>query len=364
MQLRTTIPNKAFWSWFTALWLLGVAVYAAYLLLDVTTALAADNWPRDVATVTTSQVISRPGRRGSRNLTAEISYTYTTGGQLLSSSSISPIRLGASPDAVILVTRFPEGTTTEAAVNPDDPAEAYLQTGFRWSMASAILILLPTLCIGGAAACMSFFRRTPDGAGFIGPYTVYPTPLPRLVTLQLPASAVGLLWAAITGGIGILLLLLLNGFVPTWNSRTIIPPGINPGPGDLPWLVPATIAASTLAGVCGYLWRHRQLSACQHEIVIDVARQLLITPKSWRSKRRAVSLSEITHFTSDRIETQFGTKKQVRFDICPVDKLGAKGSKLLSCSTAIDASAVVLWLNESIGADLETINPIETETVD
>jgi len=361
MQLRTTIPNKAFWSWFTALWLLGVAVYAAYLLLDVTTALAADNWPRAAATITTSQVISRPGRRSSRNLTAEISYTYTVGGKLLSNSSISPIRLGAAPHAVILVSRFPQDTTAEAAINPDDPSEAYLQTGFRWSMASSMLILLPTLCIGIAAAFMSFLRRTPNGAGFIGSYTVYPTPLPRLVTLQLPASAVGLLWAAITGGIGILLLLLSDGFVPTWNSRTVIPPGINPGVGDLPWLVPATVAASALAGVCGYLWRHRQLSACQHEIVIDVARELLITPKSWTSERRAIGLSEITHFTSNRIETQFGTKKQVRFDVCPMDKLGNKGTKLLSCSSTTDASAVVLWLNESTGADLETIRPIHTD---
>ena len=355
MNLSTQAPNKTLLTWLTALWLVGVAVFAFITIGQIHPAVAADSWPRRTATITTSQVITRTGGRRSRREVAEIRYQYQVNESNFSSSSISSIPFAASGNARVLVGRFPQDSSTEVAVNPLDPTEAYLQTGFRWSAACLLLSLLPLLCLGAAGVSVSVLRRVPKGAGYVGPYTAYNSPLPRLVTLLLTPSNIGWVCAALTGGLGMLALLMSGGFRPIWGGSSVIPPGINPGPGDLPWLIPATLVAVPLAGVCGFLWRQRQLAACQHEIVIDTARQLLITSKFWRTERTALSLAEIAGFCTRRVETRIGTEKQVSFEICPVNAEGIRQAKLLSTRSHAYADAVAAWLNSNIGTDSQTV---------
>ncbi len=94
-------------------------------------------WPKVHATITQSFVRDGSGDDGTINL-AEFAFRYSVGGAQYTSSKHTegtPFP-GTEDDVKKMLKRFPVGATVEVAVNPADPREAVLDTGFpnAWNL--------------------------------------------------------------------------------------------------------------------------------------------------------------------------------------------------------------------------------------
>lgn len=266
-------------------WLLVVAVLLGVLLVQVWRAAATANWPRVTATMVRAELVPPDGL-------AKLEYEYEVGGQRYKGREISRFGLWsgvAQQDE--LVRRFAAGSRPEVAVNPGDPREAYLQAGWRAVHLAPLLLLVPAVCLLGVVLAGSLSEQ--PGARLIGPFVAFEKPLPRLVLVEKAAGELGLLVGAGVGGAWWMAAAVVTRLAPQWDGQTGIPPGIDPGPGALHWMLLVAPAAGLLAAAGVYLWRKRQLALAEMEIIIDPKRRLLVGPKRPGWEREVAMLDQI-----------------------------------------------------------------------
>lgn len=334
--------------WFGGLWLIGLLVVGVLAGRALVTAVMADGWQQSTGRIVRSELSQRKSKR-STYFVAVIEFAYDAGGVKRTSTGLSAFdgwsRKG-NPNE--LVARFPLGADVPVAVNPDDPSEAYLQTGFRWAYAATVVASLPAVAVLGMALA-GVLRQLPAGARVVGPFVAFDQPLPRLVLLKSSAVQMGMIWAAIAGGIGVLAMFEMGSFTPEWNGRTTIPPGLNPGAGDLPWILIAMPAAAAAAAGAGWFWRRRQEASFKHEVVIDAANDLMVLAKPVFGVRPTLALLTVTRIETRKVVTRTGKKRITRYDV-RLQRTEGPSERVARCKSSMHADEVVRWLTETMQA--------------
>ncbi len=288
------------------LWLLVVAVLLGVLLVQVWRAAVTAGWPRVTATMVRAELVPPDGL-------ARLEYEYEINGQRYKGREISRFGLWsgiAQQDE--LVKRFAAGSRPEVAVNPADPREAYLQAGWRTVHLAPLLLLVPAVCLLGVVLAGSLSEQ--PGARLIGPFVAFEKPLPRLVLVERSAAELGLLIGAGVSGAWWVAAAAMTRLAPLWSGQTSIPPGIDPGPGELHWMLLVAPAAGLFAAAGAYLWRKRQLALAEMEIIIDPKRRLLVGPKRVGREREIAMLDQIYRlrlrevYTSDERWVEMGER--------------------------------------------------------
>lgn len=334
--------------WFGICWLIGLLVVAVLAGRALFTAVAADGWQQGTARVVRSELVKKKRKRSTYEV-AVVEFAYDAGGVKQTGTMLSAFdnwSRDGSPREV--VARFPLGADVPVAVNPDDPTEAYVQTGFRWAYGSTVMAFLPALAMLGAALAGGL-RQLPPGAKVVGSYFAFSQPLPRLVLLQTSAIQMGMIWALIASGVGVAGLFLTESLTPEWGGRTMIPPGINPGAGDMPVLLLVVPAVTAAAAVVGWLWRSKQEASHDKEMVIDAGHDLMVFAKPAFGARPTLALSAVQGLQTRKVVTRTSKSKTTKYEVWVVTAEGP--SKLIvKCSTSLEADEIVGWISETMVA--------------
>lgn len=238
-------PERAAWSGWGVLWLVAAwtAVVIAFgmMVWDLGTALRSDSWPRVLGNVTEVKLKQNSTRRSfSPPYSVWLEYRYSYLEHEYTGEEVSPFALwGGDGAALDVAARFPKGSDFYVAVNPGNPQQAYLQTGFRWAYLAPFAVLIPAVlaCSIATSMYMRSDSRRPAGSE------------PRFP-----------IFAATAAGVGVVLLVVFftNPFHPKLNGSGVFPLGPNPGPGDFSWFAAAVPAATILvwfvASVLGGEW--------------------------------------------------------------------------------------------------------------
>lgn len=360
MAKRQGNPLRLFWICFGSLWLIGLLVVGKPAVQGMATSVAADRWPRVLGTVTEVELKKNDGYRNTlkTNYSVWVRYQYSVGRRQYTSDRIRPLwSLGGNVAALDVAARFPKGSDIEVAVNPADPAEAYLQTGFRWSDAAVLAALLPAVAMLGVAGA-GVFRRTPHGAYWVGPFLAYTEPRPRLVALWASASQIGLIWAVAVGTVGALMMFPTLSFTSAWNGQTAIPPGVNPGAGDFPVMVLLLPLATTAAAFVGWHRRKLQERGREHEIVIEPELDRMLFAKSRskaRTSRRLSDIERLQIFVIRNSAKQFGHTEYELWVKTSVDV----AERAVTCLSMRDADEVAGWITQNLRAGGLPTPPLE-----
>lgn len=334
--------------WFGGFWLLGLLVVAVLAGRALFTAVAADGWQQGTARVVRSELVQKKRKRSTYEV-AVVEFAYNAGGAKEMGTMLSAFdnwsRTGSARE---VVARFPLGADVPVAVNPDDPTEAYVQTGFRWAYASTVMALLPGLAMLGAAMAGAL-RQLPPGARVVGSFFAFSQPLPRLVLLQTSATQVGMIWALIASGVGVVGLFLTESFTPVWAGKTTIPAGINPGAGDMPVLLLVVPAVTAAAGVVGWLWRSKQEASHDKEMVIDAGHDLMVFAKPAFGARPTLALTAVEGMQTRKVVTRTSKSKTTKYEVWVVTSIGPS-QLIVKCSTSLAADEVVAWITETMVA--------------
>lgn len=96
------------------------------------TALISARWPSVPGSVTASSLDISSSSKGSTIYNANIHYTYSVGAQNYTGTRVTfgDINTSNSSDAAQTVYRYRVGTVVNVFYNPNDPADAALETGF------------------------------------------------------------------------------------------------------------------------------------------------------------------------------------------------------------------------------------------
>lgn len=144
----------------TVLLLAGIAL-DIYGGMDLALAFSSKGWPTADGTILNSEVETMRARRAA-NYTAKISYSYTVGGQLLSSSQVSfgNEATGDRGDMQALVNRFARGSAVKVHYDPSKPTDACLIAGVEsWRDFMPLLIGLLITAGGGFGALQIIGER-------------------------------------------------------------------------------------------------------------------------------------------------------------------------------------------------------------
>ena len=128
------------------------AIYKAWK--NVQMAKASVNWPTTSGRITVSEVKKVMFRRQ-----PQISYTYLVNGAALTSQRVSFVG-GYKPNEVDpVLARYPVGSDVVVAHDPQNPAEATLETGSNKQVTAQLRLLLVCFVIIIAANILSFWVK-------------------------------------------------------------------------------------------------------------------------------------------------------------------------------------------------------------
>lgn len=348
MAGRLEVPHRRLWLAVAYVLVALLATVGATLGQSMLTAIRADGWPRHSATVVKSEV-GQSQKRFTRRRFPDIEFRYVIQNVSYTTSTLSAMDAWCiTPKLHETMDRFPRNAVLEIAVNPDDPAEAYVQTGFRWAHLASALHFLPLVSLLGYAWLASL-RRVPQGATVVGPFLAYVEPLPRLVLVRTTIAQIGLLGMTIFGVFATLHIVGQEATDPTWDGYAMIPPGLNPGPGDLRSSIIIAVAGSAAAGLVACAWRLIRQRRFGLELIVDTRHRALIFPKPLLRRRALVPVREIKHLAIQPVISNVEGGELTHYELWLISRVRPP-RRFLNCRVAADAHAVTRWINASLEA--------------
>lgn len=128
------------------------ALYKAWKNVQV--AKASVNWPTTTARITASGTRKVAFRRQ-----PQVAYTYTVNGKQFTSQRVS-FAGGYKPKEVDpVVARYPAGSEVVAAYDPQNPAEATLETGSNKQVTAQVRLLLICFVLIVAVNILSYYMK-------------------------------------------------------------------------------------------------------------------------------------------------------------------------------------------------------------
>jgi hypothetical protein len=114
-------------------------------------ALLSVRWPSVPGNVTVSTISSSHSSKGGTTYGADIHYTYAVSAQNYVGTKVTfgDISTSNSADASKILARYPVGKAVNVFYNPNDPAEAVLETGFTMGLLLPLGIGTLFTLIGG-----------------------------------------------------------------------------------------------------------------------------------------------------------------------------------------------------------------------
>lgn len=348
MAGRLEVPHRRLWLAVAYVLVALLATVGATLGQSMLTAIRADGWPRGQARVVKSQ-LRQPQSGSTSSLVAEVAFNYVIQNASYTTSRLSAMDWWCTyPKAIPTLDRFSLNAVVEIAVNPDDPAEAYVQTGFRWAHLASAIQVLPLVSLLGYAWLASL-RRVPYGATVVGPFLAYADPLPRLVLVRTTALQIGLLGITLTGVCGIPYIGIESATDPTWQGNAMIPPGINPGPGDLRHSILFAVAGSVCGGLLAIGWRLVRQRRFGLQLIVDTQHKALILPKPLLRKRPNMPLDDIRRMEVRTVRARSEAGTLHYYEVWIVGHV-APSRRILTCRVASHGRGVTQWVNETLEA--------------
>src|SRR6267378_1066966 len=121
---------------------------------NVQTAKASTSWPTTTGRVTASDTVKVMFRRQPR-----ITYSYSVNGAPLTSQRVSFAGGYKPKDVDPILARYPIGGAVTVAHDPQNPAEATLETGANKQVTAQVRILLICFILVVAVNILSFFMK-------------------------------------------------------------------------------------------------------------------------------------------------------------------------------------------------------------
>ena len=129
------------------------ALYKA--MQNVKMAKASTNWPTAPGTVTASGIKKVMFRRQ-----PQIAYTYSVNGAPFNSQRVSFAGGYKSPEVDAILARYPVGAPVTVAHDPQNPAEATLETGSNKQVTAQVRVLWICFILIVVVNILSFFLRS------------------------------------------------------------------------------------------------------------------------------------------------------------------------------------------------------------
>lgn len=148
-------------------WLIGTLFCSAFLgtgllvffagLWQLRRIAASPSWPTVKGEITHAAITE-----GSEHCGAHVKYAYVVKGEKLEGSSIShyDVFYNDRDYALAVLERFPVGRQVQVYVNPDDPAETFLEPGLQRA-SYAMLAFGLTFALFGSGLLLLFWLSTP-----------------------------------------------------------------------------------------------------------------------------------------------------------------------------------------------------------
>jgi hypothetical protein len=137
----------------------GLGMFAFFVWPIYKTIVARASWTEVPCEILSSSVGSHPGD-DSTTYSVDVRYRYTVDGQDYESDRYRFLQGSSSgyQGKAEVVESLPPGTVTTCRVDPEDPAQAVLFTGFSWSLL-LVLFPIPFIAVGAGGIAFTLSRR-------------------------------------------------------------------------------------------------------------------------------------------------------------------------------------------------------------